>query len=295
MAGRPSSIGFGFQPFGQFPFGSADWAEEVTWAILPQFYRDEDAKSEAEPTEPLRKYIDSVKPQFQFIRDKWEQFPDLWDAQNVPIDQLENLGYNFDTFPSDVKSDALRRTEVLNAIRFFLNKGTDRGYRIAASLSGFDVTVTPYWADDCADPAANLSTSGPTEFFPRFDTFPADVIPTDLTFDDFYEKWPGRLDWITPCRTSYIDLHFTSPTDEEIENFSEIAEDVLSNVERVRPIHVRINTLRFEGPAATAGGWTIPVAVTNSATAGGWTIPVTAELRTSGGGWTIPVVATPTP
>ncbi len=293
MAGRPSSIGFGFQPFGQFPFGSADWAEEVTWVILPQFNKDDDAKSEAEPTEPLRKYIDALKPQFQYVRDKWETFPDLWDAQRVPIEQLDNLGYNFDTIPSDFKSEELRRSEVLNAIRFFLNKGSDRGYSIAAGFSGLDVVVTPLWADDCTDPNANLLLSGPTEFYPRFDAFAADAIPTDLSFSDFYEKWPQRLDWLTPCRTSKLRLFFTAQGDEEIENFSETAEDVISNIERVRPIHVRLDSIKFDGPAASGGGWTIPVVADNTATAGGWSIPVTAELRVSGGGWTIPVIATP--
>jgi len=295
MAGRPSSIGFGFQSFGQFPFGSADWAEEVTWEITLEFYKEDDAKCELDPPEPLRKFINALKPQFQEIKDRYEQFPDLWDANKVPIAQLDNLGYNFDIFPSENKSEGLRRSEVLNAIQFFLNKGIDNGYEIAAAFSGLIVTITPYWSTDCGDPNAALQEAGPSEFFPRFDSFPADLIPADTIFTDFYEKWPWRVDWIDPCRTSWLDLFFFTPDDTEIEDFSAVAEDVINNVERVRPIHVRINSIRFNGPSVSGGGWTISVAGENAASAGGWTISVIGDKNVVGGGWTIPVVATITP
>ena len=294
MAGKPSAIGFGFQPFGQFAFGSADWAEEVTWGVSPQFIKDDDTLCQFDPPLPLRKFLDALKPQLQDLLDKWEIFPDLWDANKVPIEQLGQLGYNFDIVPSQSKDEGLQRSEVLNAIQFFISKGTDQGYEIAGAFSNLLVTITPYWADSCGS-GASLQEEEPTEFFARFDAFPADLIPTDAVFTDFYEKWPHRLDWRLPCRSAWLKLFFFSPDDTEIEDFSAVAEAVVINVERVRPIHVRIAQFKFDGPRASAGGWTMPVRAENSASGGGWTMPVVGELRSAGGGWTIPVLAVPTP
>lgn len=294
MGGKPSAIGFGFQDFGQFPFGHADWAEEVTYGLAPQADKDDDVRCPFNPEMPVRKLMDAYKPQFQDLLDKWELFPALWDANRVPIEQLDQLGYNFDVFPSTQKSEALRRAEVLNAIQFFISKGLDQGYEIAAALSGLLVEITPLWAESCA-PGAATQADGPTVFIPTFDSIPADASALDTTFSDFYEVWPGRLTWIDPCRTSRLELFFTSPDDTEIDNFSAVAEDIINNVERVRPIHVIIERYRFDGPRAVAGGWTISVKAEGAATGGGWSLPVTGERRVTGGGWTIPVVGIPTP
>lgn len=392
MSGRPSAIGFGFQYFGEFPFGSADWAEEVSWKILPAFYKEDDAKAAFTPSEPLRKLIDSYKPQLQHIIDRFERIPDLWDANKVPLPQLENLAYNFDipitavkstqetvytvgstsstlalstlsvslpasiepgtfkllatttkygnavarddgngninagvlltnggsinyetgamvgttttlaanstvaiSYTYTIKDENLLRSEVLNAIQFFINKGLDKGYDIAGAFSGFLVSTTPLWADGC-DSNPNLSTTGPTTFFPRFDSFSADDVATDETFTDIYARWPKTLSWTVPCRSSKLNLYFFSLDGSEIEpdDFSVLVEDIIRNVERVRPIHVEINNYRFDGPGSTGGGWTIPV-TTSGSIGGGWTIPVVGSLITTGGGWTIPVVATTTP
>ena len=135
MAGNPSAIGFGFQSFGTFPFGEADWSEEVLWEIIPQHYRDDDAKSEFDPPEPLRGLIDAIKPLVQEIQDRYQQFPDLWDANRCPIGQLQSLAYNFNITLNTAKDERLQRSEVLNAIQFFLNKGIDKGYQIVSLLS----------------------------------------------------------------------------------------------------------------------------------------------------------------
>lgn len=293
MSGKPSAIGFGFQDFGQFPFGHADWAEEVTYSLAPQAQRDDDSVCPFDPPFPFRKLADAYKPQFQYLHDQWASFPTLWDANRVPIAQLAQLGYNFDITPSTQKSEALQRAEVLNAIQFFINKGLDNGYQIAAAFSGLIAQITPLWATSC-NPAASLQVEGPTVFTPTFDAIPADVIPLDSTFSDFYATWPRRLTWDNPCRTSKLRLFFSTPDDTEIENFSAVAEDVVNNVERVRPIHVEIESYRFDGPRAAGGAWTIPVVAENGATGGGWTIPVIGELRAVGG-WSLPVVGTPAP
>jgi len=294
MGGKPSAIGFGFQDFGDFPFGDADWAEEVTYALAPQHVRDDDVTCQFIPEMPFRGLTNAYKPQLQDLLDKWNLFPALWDANRVPIEQLDQLGYNFDIFPSDQKSEALRRAEVLNAIQFFINKGIDGGYEIAAAFSGLIVSITPLWAETCAIGAA-LQEEGPTVFFPTFDTIAADAIPLDSTFSNFYERWPSRLTWGDPCRTARLKLFFMTPDDVEIENYSAVAEDVSINVERVRPIHVTIEQIRFDGPRAVGGSWTLSVTAEGAASGGGWSLPVSGERRTIGGGWTIPVIGTPSP
>lgn len=92
--GSPSSIGFGYQPYGSEQFGGSDWAEEVTWKIIPEFYRELDAKQSGLVSQPLRKFIDSIKPFLQDIKVKFDLFPNLWDAQRCPFPQLPALAYN---------------------------------------------------------------------------------------------------------------------------------------------------------------------------------------------------------
>src|SRR5882672_6477293 len=94
MSGSPSSIGFGHQPFGSEPFGSADWSEEVLWKTIPEFYRNEDLNAPGLVPNPLRGFIDSIKPLFQEIRLILQRFPSLWDANKCPFPQLPALAYN---------------------------------------------------------------------------------------------------------------------------------------------------------------------------------------------------------
>lgn len=393
MAGKASATGFGFQYFGDHPFGGADWAEEVSWKILTSEDRDADSKLPVVPSVPLRKFINALKPQFQEIKDKFDQFTTLWDANRVPLKQLKNLGYNFNiiletlkettdqeiltnvsgtidlsdlvvappaqivpgsfvikvvvastgrtyrvvddgegnlfervalpaggtidyvtgsltgvtsqlengssvlvSYLASSKDEQLQRSEVLNAIQFFLNKGVDRGYAIAAAFSGLMIVVTPLWAETCA-PSSELQENGPTVFTPRFDFVPADKIPLDSSYTGFFDIWPKRLEWEDPCRSNWLDVYVFagsgSASDTIYDNYSATAEAVISDLERVRPIHVRFREVRFGGTPFVAGGWTIPVVAENNFAAGGWTISVVGDRVASAGGWSIPVVATP--
>jgi len=103
-----SSIGFGNQKFGEEPFGGADWAEEVTWKVLPQFLRDSDSASqEGLVKQPLRHFINAIKPLFNDIRFKYQIFPTLWDAINCPFPQLASLAYNIGLTISSVQTIGL--------------------------------------------------------------------------------------------------------------------------------------------------------------------------------------------
>lgn len=168
-----SSIGFGHNPFGQHEFGVGDWAEEVLWKNLPEFYREADASGPATSVVklPLRKFINALKPFYQELRDKWGTFPSLWDAQRVPLGSLPALAYNVGVTVDPTKPVGLQRSSVLNASQLWLNKGTDKGYQITAAFEGLLVNITPLWAETCAaanqilgqigeDPTAfNLSTT----------------------------------------------------------------------------------------------------------------------------------------
>lgn len=294
MSGSPSSIGFGWQQWGFFPFGSSDWAEEVTWEILPVYKREQDIEITGVQY-PLRKLIDSLKPLLEALRFKWQEFPYLWDANRCPLSNLPQLAYSVGLVDDTSKSEELRRSQVLNVAQLVLNKGNDRGYEIIAALNGLLVLITPLWAADCfTTPSTDFSASGPTEFFGTFANFAADEIILDETYDDFYAKWPKTLTWDHPCRTAWLDLFFYAPGDVEIDDFESIANSIAQDVLRVLPIHVRLRNVTYDGPRAAAGGWTIPVQGAAAAVAGGWTIPVTGALMAAAG-WTIPVVATPAP
>lgn len=157
-----SSIGFGHNPFGDHQFGLGDWAEEMIWKNIPEFYKDCD---EAGPSgsvvdNPLRKFQDALKPSYQDIRVRWEEFPSLWDAIEVPLEQLPQLGYNVGITVDSTKSDGLQRSSVLNASQLWVNKGTDKGYELTAAFEGMLVTVTPLWAETCGPSNYTLGTIG---------------------------------------------------------------------------------------------------------------------------------------
>jgi Phage tail protein (Tail_P2_I) len=294
MSGSPSSIGFGWQLYGFYPFGSSDWAEEVTWKILPVYKHEQDIVVTGVPY-PLRKFIDGLKPLLEELRFKWQQFPFLWDANRCPLSNLPQLAYTVGLVDDPSKPEALRRSQILNVAQLVLNKGNDRGYEIIAALNGLLVSITPLWADDCYTTApADFGTTGPTEFYATFGSFGADEVVLDEVFDDFYARWPKRLTWTDPCRTAWLDLHFYAPGDVEIDDLASVALSIQQDLPRVLPIHVRIRNTTYDGPRAVGGGWTIPVQGAAMAVGGGWTIPVDGALM-SAGGWTIPVVATPVP
>lgn len=159
-----SSIGFGHNPFGHHQWGLGDWAEEMLWKNMPEVYKDCDI---AGPTgsaaeTPLRKFQNALKPSYQDIRVKWLQFPALWDAIEVPLEQLPQLGYNVGIDVDSTKPEGLQRSSVLNASQLWINKGTDKGYEITAAFEGLLVTVTPLWAETCGPSNDALGGIGDT-------------------------------------------------------------------------------------------------------------------------------------
>ena len=153
-----SSIGFGHNPYGHNPYGFGDWAEEMLWRNMPEVYKDCDEAGPAGSVveSPLRKFQNALKPSYQDIRIKWHQFPSLWDAIRVPLDQLPQLGYNVGINVDPTKSEGLQRSSVLNASQLWINKGNDKGYEVTAAFEGLLVTITPLWALTCGPASLDL-------------------------------------------------------------------------------------------------------------------------------------------
>jgi hypothetical protein len=125
---------------------------------MPEVYKgcDESGPTGSAVESPLRKFQNALKPSYQDIRIKWHQFPTLWDAIRVPLDQLPQLGYNVGINVDSTKAEGLQRSSVLNASQLWINKGNDKGYEITAAFEGLLVTITPLWAQTCGPASLDL-------------------------------------------------------------------------------------------------------------------------------------------
>jgi len=175
-----SSIGFGRNPFGRHEFGVGDWAEEMLWKNIPEFYRecDNSGPEGSSVSQPLRGFVDAIKPFYQDLRNKWGSFPTLWDAGLVPLDSLPALGYNVGITPDSTKPEGLQRSSVLNASQLWINKGNDRGYQITAAFEGLLVDITPLWSKTCAAASQLLGTIGAAPA--PFDLSTTALVPTPI-------------------------------------------------------------------------------------------------------------------
>lgn len=181
-----SSIGFGHNPFGNHEFGVGDWAEEMLWKNIPEFYRvaDEGGPPNSLVDHPLRKFVTALKPFFQDLRDKWGKFTTLWDADRVPLSNLPQLAYNVGIAIDPTKPEGLQRSSTLNAAQLWVNKGTDKGYQITAAFEGLLVTITPLWSETCAAADQVLGVIGTDPA--AFDLSTTDISPHPVP--------PGTLD-----------------------------------------------------------------------------------------------------
>jgi hypothetical protein len=179
MPTSPSSIGFGHNPWGDSQWGFGDWAEEMLWKLIPAFYRDADAQgpSGSITPQPLRGFIDAIKPEFQELRIKWYNFPTLWDANTVPLASLPALAYNVGITVDPTKAEGLQRSSTLNAAQLWANKGTDKGYQITAAFEGLLVTVTRLYAVTAGRARQVLGTIGATAASFDLSTTPIELHP----------------------------------------------------------------------------------------------------------------------
>lgn len=295
-----SSIGYGKQPYGyskgglpfqkggDYPyemvvgFGLGDWAEEVTWQAIPEFYRSEDGR-EGVVSDPLRGIIDAIKPLLNELLGKWRDFPNLWNANKIPIELLPKLAYDIGLEIDQTKPEAQQRSEVLNAPLMYVTKGTDTGYRILAIFESLTVQIIPLWAESC-EPGAALTEEAPTEFVPKFDDTPADLIPCDLVFDDPYAQWPVPLAPQGVCRTNKLQLIYTPVDDPQSDLDPDDAARITERLLRFKPLHVEIDRIVFDGLRASSQSWVTPVAADVTA-AGQWTTSAVGTLDASSQSW----------
>lgn len=275
-------------------FGYGDWAEEVTWRILPEFMRAEDG-TQGEVPEPLRGFIDAVKPLLNDLILKWRIFPSLWDANACPLPQLNKLASTIGIELDPTKSERLQRSETLNAPQLFLHKGTDLGYQILAAFEDLLVEITPLWSDDC-EPNAPLSTAPETEFVPHMDEVPLDALPLDTVYDDQYALWPITLHFQDRCRSHSLRLTFFPSADPKQDFDPDVAGRIAARLLRYKPIHVEIERVTFDGLRASSQPWIEPLVIADNTAAGMWVEPlVTVQQRASTQPWTQAVTAVPTP
>jgi hypothetical protein len=269
-------------------FGLGDWAEEVTWKAIPEFYRSEDG-SEGQVPEPLRGFLDAIKPLFNELLLKWRDFPNLWNANKIPIELLPNLAYNIGLEVDPTKSEAIQRSEVLNASLMYTTKGTDTGYEILAIFESLTVRIIPLWAEGC-DPGSALTEEEPTSFVPQFDDTPADLLQCDLEFDEPYAIWPVPLTPKGLCRTNKLRLIYTPVDNPNSELDPDDAARITERLLRFKPLHVEIDRIVFDGLRGASQTWTVPVSADVTA-AGQWATSAVGNLDASSQTWTTPLVA----
>jgi phage tail-like protein len=266
-------------------FGLGDWAEEVTWRILPAWMRDEDG-TEGKVAEPLRGFIDALKPILNEMLFKWRQVHTLWDATEVPLDQLPSLAHSVGITLDPTKSERLQRSEVFNAAQLFRSKGTEQGYSILAGFEDLLVEAIPLWEIN-----STVTVSVPTVFEPYFDEIPADVIPLDAEYDDIYAIWPYTLHYKDSYRTRLLRLVFYPPTNPSQDFDPDVASRIASRLLRYKPIHIIIDRVTFDGLRGSSQTWVADIDADNGA-AGMWVQTVTGELRASSQPWAQTITAT---
>ena len=311
MPGAPSLIGWGHQPFGQFPFGTADWAESGLIPLIPEFYREDDALAGGRVAFPLLLFLRSLKPNVNHIEERWRLFPTHRDADECPIEQIRLLAATVGVINSQDKEEVFQRLEILNNPQMILNKGTDKGYDIAGSFEGLTVTVIGLWAETC-DPDAEFNTEPPDAWIANFDDVAADIVALDTIYPERLSIWPTPLLPIANpnniffdvtaldalpldsglvlqegrCRAHTIRLEYAKPDDTEIEDYTNVSMRVVNFVERFRPQHVTIESIRFDGPKASAT-WVESI-VADASAAASWTFP-SVELGLTSASWTMDV------
>lgn len=267
-------------------YGFGDWAEEVLWLILPEWVREEDG-SEGLVAEPLRGFIDAIKPLFNEQLRKWREVAYLWDATRVTMDLLPALAYTVGMTLDLTKSEALQRAQVLNCTQLYVTKGTHQGYAILAGFEDLTVETIPLWSIN-----GSLTPDAPTVFEPWFDEIPADMIPADSTYDDIHAIWPWTLHYLaTEVRTNRLRLIFY-PTDNPSQDFDpDVASRIATNLLRYKPLHIIIDRVTFDGLRGSSQTWVSQVDAGDSA-AGMWVATVTGEQRSTSQPWVETVDAT---
>lgn len=133
-------VGFGHGSFGHFPFGRADYGNEVVIKTFAAELLDD-------PTDPtgvnqrLLHYLNLIKDSVNRVKTAIDEIPDQIDFDQVREDLIVYLGRTYGVEIDDAEPADFRRSLVGGAILFYRIKGTLESYKIRGKISGFDVDV----------------------------------------------------------------------------------------------------------------------------------------------------------
>jgi len=134
--------GFGTAPFGDEPFGHADWAYRVLWEELPEEKKQEDLDAGGW----YQKFVKSMIPpinELKFLIYKSHDY--LIDPRTARKDLLRYIAGNFGIVPDLDEPEEYQRTKIEIAGRWRLIKGTEDAYKVLCAIHGFSVEVYDIW------------------------------------------------------------------------------------------------------------------------------------------------------
>jgi len=147
------NYGFGSGPFGGAPFGDINWCEVVLWDEMPEGIKDDDRNAGY----PYLKFVQSVAPNFEFLRRYIARFETITDPFQIRTDLLIYFANNFGITIDLAEPEAYRRTRAQLAARWNIIKGTANAYTVLCRVHGFEVDIVPLWWN-----GSSLVETGPT-------------------------------------------------------------------------------------------------------------------------------------
>ena len=156
--------GFGQEPFGDFPFGDADWARVVLWDELPEEKKQEDLDNGGW----YYNFVTCLMPPMNELRNLiYKSYDRTIDPRTARQDLLGYIARNFGITPDLAEPEAYQRMKIEIAGRWRTIKGTSEAYEILCAIHGFDVTVNEVWWN-----GSEYTTTGPYVFNEVVGTIP---------------------------------------------------------------------------------------------------------------------------
>jgi len=202
----PRLIGFGYDPFGEEPFGFADYSDGTLWDFMPEIYRIEDEKRD----NIFRNFIISLRPIFDEILLKTEKFPELRDANKIWIEHLKLLANDYGVVIDDNDVEYFKRSSIRNAFKWFGIKGTRNAYDIIGKIYGFAVEVKElYWTPSgfTSDPPPGGETCDYCKSH-TLELWFTPAFPVELTSEELADAWQRILNKVKRVTPIYVDVKY---------------------------------------------------------------------------------------
>lgn len=227
-----NGVGFGHGRFGSFPFGRADFGDEVVIRSFPDAYL-EDAEDPEGVNRRLLNYLLTIRDSVNRTKTAIDQLPDQVDFDRIRDDLIVHLGRTIGVEIDDAEPAEYRRALVANAVLFYRIKGTVQSYKVRGKISGFDIDVF------------NMFRIDPS-LIPLFD--PEDIFEIPFGSGIWYtDQPPGAVSGAPAevscdyCLTSSIKLSFTivKPQPPAVVGQANFTDRVIAKLRDIIPIHVR--------------------------------------------------------